>query len=156
MDTRTTSRNQPQINNLAEVFVQGMARIVDIQTAAARVLLQTQGRSAAMFGAPDWTQAFNRQGEQFTQLFTTGAEQTLKIIRQTNETVSEVQEQVGHLLEQQTAQVTEQMRNGLEQVSRRSEQTLEEMRHATRQVAREAQRAGTNGNGLRHSRGRRG
>ena len=155
MDTRTTSRNQQQINNLTEIFVQGVARIVDIQTAAARVFLQTQGRGAAMFGAPDWTQAFNRQGEQVTQLFTTGAEQALKIIRHTSETVSEVQEQVGQLLEQQTAQVAEQMRSGLEEVSRRSEQTLDEMRHATRQVARETQRAATNGNGLRRGRSRR-
>ena len=155
MDART--RNQQQISNLPEIFAQGVARIIDMQTAAARVFLQTQARSAAMFGAPDWTQAFNRQGEQVTQLFSTGAEQTLKLIRQANETVSEVQEQVGQLLEQQTAQATEHLRSGFEEVSRRSEQTLEEMRQTTRQVAREAQRAQSgNGNGARHGRGRRG
>ena len=153
MDART-HRNQQQVTNLAEIFVQGMARIVDIQTAAARVLLQSQGRSAAIFGAPDWTPALNRQSEHFSQLFTTSAEQTVNLIRQTSETVNEVQQQVGHLFEQRTAQVTEEMRNGIEEVARRSEQGLEEMRNTTQEAARQAHRAGANGNGKRHSRGR--
>ena len=48
---------QQHVTNLAEIFFQGAIRIVDIQTTAARVLLQTQGRSAAMFGAPDGTKS---------------------------------------------------------------------------------------------------
>src|SRR5262245_53603452 len=70
METRT--RNQQQIANLSDIFVQGMARMVDLQTAATRVLLQSQWRSAAIFGAPDWSRAVNWPTEHYAQLFTAG------------------------------------------------------------------------------------
>jgi hypothetical protein len=144
---RTTDRAQQHVTNLAEIFLQGAVRLVDIQTTAARVLLQTQGRSAAMFGAPDWTQTVSRQGEQLKQLISTGAEETLKIMRQANETVSEMQQQFGQILEQQTSKVTDEMRTGVEEVSRRTEEGLEQMRQTTHQAAAEAQRAGRRMNG---------
>ena len=143
---------QQHVTNLAEIFFQGAIRIVDIQTTAARVLLQTQGRSAAMFGAPDWTPTVTRQGEQLTQLLSVGAEETLKIMRQANETVSEMQQQVGQLIQQQTAQVTDEVRNGVEEVGRRTEEGLEQLRHTTQQAAAEAQRAGRRLNGGRNGR----
>ena len=149
-----TSRNPQQTTNLAEIFVQGMARIVNIQTTAARVLLQSQGRSAALFGAPDWTEALNRQSEHFSELFATGAEQTVNLIRQTSETVNGLQQQVGQLFERRTAQVTEEMRSGIEDLARRSEQGLEEMRGTTQQAARQLQRGRASGNGKKR-RGRR-
>jgi hypothetical protein len=147
---------QQHVTNLAEIFFQGAIRIVDIQTTAARVLLQTQGRSAAMFGAPDWTPTVARQGERFTQLLSVGAEETLKIMRQANETVSEMQQQVGQLLQQQTAQVTDEVRNGVEEVSRRTEEGLEQLRHTTQLATAEARRGARrmNGNGSRHARSR--
>src|SRR4051812_44855184 len=107
MDSRTNGKSQQHVTNLAEIFLQGAVRMVDIQTTAARVLLQTHGRSAAMFGAPDWTPAVSRHGEHFTQLLSVGAEETLKIMRQANETVSEIQQQFGQYIQQQTAQVTD-------------------------------------------------
>jgi len=143
---------QQHVTNLAEIFFQGAIRIVDIQTTAARVLLQTQGRSAAMFGAPDWTPTVTRQGEQLTQLLSVGAEETLKIMRQANETVSEMQQQVGQLIQQQTAQVTDEVRNGVEEVGRRTEEGLEQLRHTTQQAAAGAQRAGRRLNGGRNGR----
>jgi predicted metal-dependent RNase len=143
---------QQHVTNLAEIFFQGAIRIVDIQTTAARVLLQTQGRSAAMFGAPDWTPTVTRQGERLTQLLSVGAEETLKIMRQANETVSEMQQQVGQLIQQQTAQMTDEVRNGVEEVGRRTEEGLEQLRHTTQQAAAEAQRAGRRLNGGRNGR----
>lgn len=145
MDART--RNQQQMANFAEIFVQGMARIVDIQTAAARVVLQSQGRSAKLFGAPDWTRALDWQSEHFYKLFSAGTEQTMNLIRQTSETVNEVQQQVGQLFEQRTAEVTDEIRNGVKEVTRRSEQGLDEMRNTTQQAVRQARRLHANGNG---------
>ena len=145
MDART--RNPHPMANFAEIFVQGISRIVDIQTAAARVLLQSQGRSAALFGAPDWTRALNWQSEQFSQLFSAGSQQAMNFIRQTSETVNEVQQQVGQLVEQRTAQVTDEIRSGVKEVTRRSEQGLEEMRSTTQQAVRQARRMRANGNG---------
>jgi ABC-type transporter Mla subunit MlaD len=160
MESRGTQGRTQQPNiNLADIFVQGAMRIVDMQTSAARVLLQTQGRSARLFGAPDWSQPLNGSTEQFSQLLSAGTEQALNNMRHTNETISEVQQQFGQLMQQQTAQLTQEMRNGLEQVSRRAEESLEELRHTTERATEEAQRASdeshAGGNGGRQKRGRR-
>ena len=149
---RTMGKAQRHVTNLAEIFFQGAVRLVDIQTTAARVLLQTHGRSAAMFGAPDWTPAVTRQGEQFKQLISAGTEETLKIMRQANETVSEMQQQFGQLLQQQTAQVADEMRNGVEEVGRRTEEGLQQMRLTTQHAATEVHRAGRRMNGGQNGR----
>lgn len=158
MESRTQERQRQHAANLADIMVQGAARIVELQTSTARVLLRAQGRSAAMFGAPDWTEMLGRNGtEHFSELFVTGAQQALNLMRHTNQTLSLVQQQVGQLVEQQTAQVAEQMRQGVEEVSRRTEETLEQLRHTTEQAAEEAQRAGEEGEyEERPQRGRRG
>lgn len=160
MESRGTQGKAQQANiNLADIFVQGAMRIVDMQTSAARVLLQTQGRSARLFGAPDWSQPLNGSTEQFSQLLSTGTEQALNIMRHTSETISEVQQQFGQLMQQQTAQLTQDMRHGLEEVSRRAEDSLEELRHTTERATKEAQRTvaetQTGENGGRQKRGRR-
>jgi ABC-type transporter Mla subunit MlaD len=159
MESRGTQGRSTASINLADIFVQGAMRIVDMQASAARVLLQTQGRSARMFGAPDWARPLNGSTEQFSQLLSAGTEQALNIMRHTNETISEVQQQFGQLMQQQTAQLTQEMRNGLEQVSRRAEESLEELRHTTERATGEAQRAAQEGeageNGGRPRRGRR-
>ena len=144
---RNTGKAQQHVTNLAEIFLQGAVRLVDIQTTAARVLLTTQGRSAALFGAPDWTPTVSRQGEQLTQLISAGAEETLKILRQANETVTEMQQQFGQLMQDRTAQVADDMRNGVEEVTRRTEEGLEQMRQTTQQAAAEVHRAARRMNG---------
>jgi hypothetical protein len=155
MDHRDTPGNTQQTAfNLADVFVQGALRIVDMQTSAARVFLQTQGRSARMFGAPDWSHSFNGPSEQISQLVTTGTEQALTLIRQTNDTISEVNQRFGQLVQQQTAQIAEDMRYGMKEVSRRAERGLNQMRSTTEQAAEEVQRA--NGNGSNHVKSRNG
>jgi gas vesicle protein len=129
--------------NFAEIFWKSTARILDIQTAAARALMQTQSRSAAMFGAPDWSELFNgRTGEQLSNFLNTSADQAANYIRQTNDTLREVQHQFGQLVEQQTQQLTEQMRQGMEELGRRGQQGIQEMRRATEQAMHEARQAG--------------
>jgi hypothetical protein len=146
MESRSQERQQQHAANLAEIMVQGAARIVELQTSTARVLLRAQGRSVAMFGAPDWTEILGRNGaEHFSELFVTGAQQALNVMRHTNQTLSLVQQQVGQLVEQQTAQVAEQMRQGVEEVSRRTEETLDQLRQTTEQAAEEARQASEEG-----------
>ena len=48
--------------NLAEIMVQGSARMFELQAAAARTFYQYQAKSAAMLGAPDWSQLFKGNG----------------------------------------------------------------------------------------------
>jgi hypothetical protein len=135
---------QQQGVSFAEIFFKSTARILDIQTAAARSLLQTQSRSAAMLGVPDWSDLFNgRTGEQLSNLYNTGAEQAVNYLRQTNETLREVQHQFGQLVEQQTQQVTEQMRQSMEELGRRGQQSIDEMRRATDQAMQQARQAQT-------------
>ena len=141
MESRSTQGRSQHTTNLADIFLQGAMRIVDMQASAARVLLQTQGRSARMFGAPDWSQPINGSTQQFSQLITAGTEQALNLMRHTNETINEVQQQFGQLMQQQTAQLAEEMRNGMEQVARRAEASLEELRDTTHRVTRETERA---------------
>lgn len=156
---RTQDRMQ-HAANIADIMVQGAARIVELQASTARVLLRAQGRSAAMFGAPDWSEALGRNGtDHFSQLFAAGAQQALNVFRHTTETLSLVQQQVGQLVEQQTAEVAEQLRQGVEEVSRRTEETLDQLRQTTQQAAEEAEYAaahGGNGEEQQPRRGRRG
>jgi ABC-type transporter Mla subunit MlaD len=139
MENKGTQGKQQAGINLADIFVQGAMRIVDMQTSAARVFLKTQGRSARLFGAPDWAQPINGSTQQISQLLTTGTEQALNLMRHTNETISEVQQQFGQLMQQQTAQLTQEMRHGFEEVSRRAEENLEQLRHTTERATEEAQ-----------------
>ena len=137
MQQRGQERSQPA--NIADIMVQGAARLVELQASTARALLRAQGRSAALFGAPDWTQMLGRAGaDNLSELFITGAQQALNLMRHTNETLSLVQQQVGQLVEQQTAEVAQQMRQGVEEVSQRTEQTLDQMRQTTQQAAQQA------------------
>jgi gas vesicle protein len=157
MEPRTQSKSHTV--NLADIFVQGAMKIVDMQTSAARVFLQTQGRSARMFGAPDWSHTLNGPSEQISQLISTGAEQAMNLFRQTNETISELNQQFGQLVQQQTAQLAQEMRVGMKEVSRRAEESLEDLRQtteqATREVKREVKRSEeSRPNGSRQRRGR--
>ena len=161
MESRSSqSRSQQSTFNIADLFLQGAMRIMDMQASAARVLLQTQGRSARMFGAPDWTYPLNGPSEQVSQLFAAGTEQAMHLARRTSETISEVQQQFGQLVEQQTAQLAEEMRQGMEEVSRRAEKSLQDLRQTTERAAGEARRASArvrraenaNGGGARRQR----
>ena len=140
MEQRSFRDREQSAANVADIYVRGALRIADMQASAARVLLQTQARTARMFGAPDWSNAFNGPGEQLSQWFNTGTEQALSLMRQTNETISEVNQQLSRIVQRQTVQLAEEMRQGLEAVNRRAQDSLHELRETTEQAASEAAR----------------
>jgi hypothetical protein len=125
----TGSRDpQQQALNLAEVYVRGTARMLALQVSAMRAVLETQGRSAALLGGPDWSELFDRRtGEQLSTLFETGAEQTVRLLHRANAAALQVQQQFGALIEQQAQQATQQMQRSMEEMGRRSREGLEQL-----------------------------
>jgi hypothetical protein len=125
----TDSRDpQQQALNLAEVYVRGTARMLALQVSAIRAIIETQGRSAALLGAPDWSQLFDRRtGEQLSTLFETGAEQTVRLLHRANAAALQVQQQFGALIEQQAQQATQQMQRSMEEMGRRSREGIEQL-----------------------------
>ncbi|MGH6636367.1 MAG: TIGR01841 family phasin [Gammaproteobacteria bacterium] len=122
--------------NFAEIMVQGSARMFEIQAAAARTFCQYQAKSAAILGAPDWSELFKGNGN--TRLFESTAEEVLSYMRQTSETVAEIQSDMCHLVEQQTAELSDQLRHGLEETGALMREGLEESKRMTEQAAERA------------------
>ena len=126
---RTESSNRLQDTgakhaiNLAEILLQGTARILDIQAAGTRTFLQYQAKGAAMFGAPDWSELFKRSNGRF---FETTADQALNYMRQTGEAISAIQTDMVHLIEEQTEELSEQIQQGLKEAGERIQEGIEE------------------------------
>ncbi|HEX2244935.1 MAG TPA: phasin family protein, partial [Gammaproteobacteria bacterium] len=123
--------------NLAEILLQGTARILDIQAAGTRTLLQYQAKGAAMFGAPDWSELFKRSNGRF---FETTAEQALNYMRQTSEAISAIQTDMVHLIEEQTEELGEQIQQGLKEAGERIQEGIEEGRRMTQEATKETRR----------------
>ena len=122
---RTESSNRFQYTgakhaiNLAEILLQGTARILDIQAAGTKTFLQYQAKRAAMFGAPDWSELFKSSNDRF---FETTADQALNYMRQTSEAISAIQADMVHLIEEQTKEVRRGLREGEEEVEQGREE----------------------------------
>lgn len=127
--------------NMAEIALRGTALLFDIQMEAARNMMQMQARTATALGAPDYSDLFRMADDRAKRLFSTGAEQILNSARQANETVAEMQRQIGRLMEQQTVEITEEMRQGIEELGRHTQEGLQQVRQVIEQEAEEAQRA---------------
>jgi phasin family protein len=140
---RTESSNRLQDTgakhaiNLAEILLQGTARILDIQAAGTRTFLQYQAKGAAMFGAPDWSELFKRSNGRF---FETTADQALNYMRQTGEAISAIQTDMVHLIEEQTEELSEQMQQGLKEAGERIQEGIEEGRRMTQEATKEVRR----------------
>jgi len=126
--------------NLAEIMVQGSARMFELQAAAARTFYQYQAKSAAMLGAPDWSQLFKGNGN--TRFFESTAEDVLNYMRQTSETIAEIQSDMCHLVEEQTAELSDQLQHGLKQTGALMSEGLEESKRMTEQAAERAAQEG--------------
>jgi len=126
--------------NLAEIMVQGSARMFEIQAAAARTFCQYQAKSAAILGAPDWSALF--KGNSNTRFFESTTEDVLSYMRQTSETIAEIQSDMCHLVEQQTAELSDQLRQGLKQTGALMSEGLEESKRTTEQAAERAAQEG--------------
>ncbi|HEV7393436.1 MAG TPA: hypothetical protein VGO08_17490 [Burkholderiales bacterium] len=135
---QTQTRMSLPAENLAEVILQGTARLIDLQTAAAQALLRMQSRNAALFGAPDLSHVFSDDNRrQLTQLFNAGAQQALNLMRQTNETLSQLQSKLNGVLAQQTEQLTEQLRTSVREFEQHTRQAVEQAREASQQTAQQ-------------------
>ena len=140
---RTESSNRlqdtgaKQAINLAEILLQGTARVLDIQAAGTRTFLQYQAKGAAMFGAPDWSELFKRSNGRF---FETTADQALNYMRQTSEAISAIQTDMVHLIEEQREEFGEQMQQGLKEAGERIQEGVEEDRRMTQEATKEVRR----------------
>lgn len=137
---RAASNGSRHAANFAELMVQGSARMFEIQTAAARTFCQYQAKSAAMLGAPDWSQVFKGNGH--ARFFASTAEDVLHYMRQTSETIAEIQSDMCHLVEGQTAELSDQLRQGLKQTGALMSEGLEESKRMTEQAAERAAQEG--------------
>jgi hypothetical protein len=142
IDSSAARAAQQQALNIAEIMVRGSARMLELQTSAARAVLQMQGRNAALLGVPDWSNLFTGQGaEQLESLFQTGADQSVHFLRTANEAIQQVQRQFGELMERQTQQVADQMRRSVEEMTRRSREGMEQLSRVSDEAMQRAQRA---------------
>jgi hypothetical protein len=139
-----SSYGEPPTVDAGALLVQGAARILELQASAARSLIAAQGRTASMFGAPDWSPLVTRNSELanlFTELFTTTAQHTLTLARQTNHTLTRVQEQMARLLEAQTGRLTYEMRASMDELMRLSAEGVHEAKQRRQRVVDEARSA---------------
>lgn len=137
---RAANNGAKRAINFAEILVQGLARMFEIQAAAARNFCQYQAKSAAMLGAPDWSELFKGNGN--SRFFESTAEEVLSYMRQTSETIAEIQSDMCHLVKQQTAELSDQLRQGLKQTGALMSEGLEESKRMTEQAAERAAQEG--------------
>jgi hypothetical protein len=116
---------------MAEVALRGTALLFDLQMETARSFMHTQARTAALFGAPDYSQLFRLGDDRARRLFAAGAEQMLSSVRQARETLFEVQREIGRLAEQQTIGIAEEMRERMEEMTRHTEEGLQEIKQVS-------------------------
>ena len=141
-ESQPQARRQQAAENLAEVLVHGTARLIDLQTAAAQALLRMQSRNAALFGIPDWSHFFgNDQTRHFSELCNAGAEQALKLLRQTNENLNQLQAEVNETFTRQAQQLTEQIRTSLQEIEQRTQQAVQQVREASEKSAQQVRDA---------------
>ena len=126
-----------QAMNFAEIFLQGTARVMDIQLAAVRTFMQYQAKGATLFGVPNCSKIFEAGENGMSRLFEASAEKTLSYMRQANETFAEVQSNLGQAIEQQVQEVSAQLQTGLEESSRIAEEGLEEGKRMSKATADE-------------------
>ncbi len=127
-----SSRAQ-QVNQFTDLALRSAGLLIDFQLQTARDLLELQARGAALFGAPDCSSLFNAADDRTRRLFSEGAEHVAQVTRRANETMAQVNRQIGRLVEQQAVGMAEQMRQGIEQLGRHTEQGLQQARSLVEQ-----------------------
>jgi hypothetical protein len=131
-----------QTINLAEIFLQESARLLENQAAAARAIMRTQARSFAAFGAPDWSSLYTQETErQFSEFLRTSTDQAVSIMRRTNERVRQFQQALNQIMSQQTSQVTAQIRTNAEEIGQGTQQVQQQLREAAQQTPQQARSA---------------
>ncbi|MBA2594486.1 MAG: phasin family protein [Pseudomonadota bacterium] len=134
--------------NITSILVHGAARMLDIQTSAAKTFLEYQAKAAAVVGAPEWSNILKIGHNRF---FESTADKTLNYMRQTSEAIGEMQSELTHLIEEQTAKFTQELEQGLEEAgalveegfnegSRTAEETAKVVKHTARESKEEVGR----------------
>jgi uncharacterized phage infection (PIP) family protein YhgE len=128
-----TRQAADQTLNLAELAIRGTSVLLDIQLAALRNAWQLQARSAAAFGAPDYSD-FLRQAESGTQnLLSASAEQMLASARQASNAIDELRNQFGQIVEQGTLQLSDEIRHGIEEMGQRAVEGIQSVKQLAQQ-----------------------
>jgi division protein CdvB (Snf7/Vps24/ESCRT-III family) len=137
------AQNQRQQTiNLAEIFLQQSARLLETQAAAARAVMRTQARSFAALGGPDLSALYAEENERrFSELLKTSTDQAVTFMRQTNETVRQFQQVLNQLVSQQTTQLTQHLRTAAEDIGQRTQQVEQQLREASTQTPQQARNA---------------
>jgi hypothetical protein len=117
-----------QFHSMAEVALRGTALLWDLQMETARNLLRTQARTAALLGAPDYSELFRLGDDRARRIFAASTEQMLSSARQARETAFEVQRQIGRIAEQQTIGIAEEVCDQIDQINRHTEQGLQQIK----------------------------
>ena len=140
-------RTRDQVTvNLAEIFLQQSARLIESQAAAARAIARAQARSFAALGGPDWSLLYGDENErQFSQFLKTSTEQAVSFVRESNDAVRRFQEAVNQLISWQAGQMTAQIRTSMDDMGRRAEQSISETRMTAEQAADVVQQAVASG-----------
>ena len=130
---------------LPEILVHGTARLLEVQALAVRTFLRLHGQYAALWGAPDWSELLNRTDErQLSEIVRTSAEHAVNAVRQTNETLDELQRALTDLCVQQTRSVGEQMRAAIAESSAIAQRSAQQLQgtsaRAAEQVAQTTER----------------
>src|SRR5438093_306181 len=137
----STGRREFPIN-MADIALRGTAVLFNIQLDALRGLWEMQARSAAALGAPDYSGLFRSGNGGMKKLIETTTDQLLNSVRQTNETMGEMQRQFSRLIEQRTNELSEDMRHGIEELSERTRQGLQQVASMAQKETEEVRRAG--------------
>ncbi|NTV11576.1 MAG: hypothetical protein HGA47_12520 [Zoogloea sp.] len=127
--------------NVAAIAVRGMGQLYDMQLAAARMMLQTEARAAVAFGFPDYSDLFKVADDRAKRVFTSGTEHLLSTAQQANETLSDVQRQVGRLLECNAVNLSENWQRSLDEFGEQAEEGLSQLREMARRQVEEAVQA---------------
>ena len=141
IDYETQNRGQQTVN-IAEIFLQQSARLLETQAATARAIMRTQARSFAALGGPDWSSLYTPENErQFSEFLKTSTDQAVSFMRQTNETMRQFQQVFQQLVSQQTGQLTAQIRTSAEEIGERTQQVQQQVREASQHAAQQVRDA---------------
>jgi gas vesicle protein len=145
-EQETQKREQQLATNVAQIFLQQSARFIDTQAAAARAVMRTHARNIALLGGPDWSALYAPENERyFSELLKTSADQAVKFMQQTNDSLLRFQQALNQLIAQQTSKMTAQLRTNLEQIGNKVEQSATEARMTAQQAADVVQQAASGG-----------
>ena len=124
----------------AAIALRGIGQMCDMNLEAARLLLHTQARAAAVFGWPDISELFDPVEERARHAFSAGTEQMLNAAQRASEAATQLQRQITRVVENQAVTAAENWQRGIEELGAQAGEGLNQLCDSARQQADEAQR----------------